>query len=116
MFIKSIIGITLASVTASTLAAPVLPFVGSRDFNFMGGSGTGSTIQIKKDASVLIKSCGVTTCTTDYHGSFKPLIPDGNGGYYKFTTTKVYWLDGFKKPNTGCSGEEAEPCIADLYR
>ena len=115
MFQKSIIGIALILSSASVMAAPELPFIGKRTFNFMGGSGTAQLVQISKTGSTVIKSCGKFSCSTDYKGHYKASIPTSDG-YYKFTATKVYWFKRNGEMMRGCSGEEREPCIADLYK
>lgn len=116
MFIKSLISIVLASVTFSALAAPELPFVGTRiiadDYNHAMDSET--KITIKKNGSVTIKTCGPrykNGCYYEYRGPFKSLIPvqfnyatKGIDTYYKITTTKFYYFDKFKKPDADFPG------------
>lgn len=110
------IGLLLVSIATTSVAAPVLPFVGKRQFNFMGGSGTELIIQIRKDGNTIIKSCGYNGCSIDYRGKFKSFIPDGNNGFYRITKSKAYWLDEFKELQYGCRGEDNDPCIEELYK
>ena len=97
------------------MAAPELPFIGKRNFNFMGGSGTNLIIQIRKDGATLVRFCGVSSCSIEYKGQYKASIP-ASDGYYKFTANKVYWFKRNGEMMRGCSGDEYEPCIADLYK
>src|SRR5688572_19640288 len=46
------------SVTPPTTAQSPLPFIGERFINFMGGTGTQSSITIEKDGTTLVKGLG----------------------------------------------------------
>ena len=124
MFQKSIIGIALILSSASALAAPALPFVGARTFNFMGGTGTGLSIQISKNGMVVIKSYGEANSfnkfkpitLVSYKGAYKTLMPNGYGGYYKFTSSKAYEIQANGKMAYGCLGDDSKPCVSDLYK
>ena len=59
MFQKSIIGIALILSSASTLAAPALPFIGKREFNFGNGNGKVEVIKISKMGEFVMRSCGM---------------------------------------------------------
>ena len=115
MFQKSIVGIALILISASTLAAPELPFIGKRTFNFMGGSGTGQLVQISKTGATVIKSCGKFSCSTDYKGQYKASIPTSDG-YYKFTANKVYLLNRNGEVKRDCSSNDSGLCVADLFK
>lgn len=115
MFKKSIIGLALVLSSATAIAAPALPFVGKRYFNFMGGSGTGESIHISKTGKTIIESCGKFSCIINYRGQFKNVIPAPDG-FYKFTSNKVYWIQRNGELMRGCSGEDSDPCVAELYK
>ena len=101
------------SVTTPSNTAPVYPFVGQKDFNFMGGTGTGMSIKISQDGNVKIWSCGITACSTDYKGKYQPIMPF-DGGYLRFDKSHAYWLDASKKPMRDCKGD-GKPCVSALY-
>jgi hypothetical protein len=121
MFQKSIISIALITFTASALAAPELPFVGSRSFEDFGGAiSAENQIEIKKNGSVFSSYCWGGNdggCDRKYLGKFKPLLRDGDG-YDKITASKIYLLDKFKKQRMDCfvEGKEDQPCIYKLYK
>lgn len=46
-----------------------LPFVGKRQFNFAGGSGTEKFITIQSNGHTVVESCG-SECSTDFEGPF----------------------------------------------
>lgn len=117
MFQKSIIGIALIVSSVSTLAAPELPFVGKREFNFGNGNATVETIKISKTGSFVMRSCGMPlTCTVSLKGQYKALIPDGYGGYYKFTANKVYLLNRNGEIKRDCLNNDSGLCVADLFK
>lgn len=102
----------VANVT--TQPAQQYPFIGSKEFNFMGGNGTGMSIKIAADGNAKITACGVTSCSTLYKGQFKPIMPIGDGQYVKITRGKAYLLNAAKKVDVDCKGD-GNPCISELY-
>jgi hypothetical protein len=102
-----------------------LPFVGTRYFNFMGGTATGYEITIKKNGTTMIvhnyRSFGKYIYGVDYKGRFlNPITVKGltgatewGGDKLLFKNNKAYLLD--KKGNIikGCRGE-GKICEVDL--
>lgn len=97
----------------STLA-PEYPFVGQKNFNFMGGNGTEMSIKISPSGDVKIWGCGMTACSTYYKGQFKPIMSIGDGQYVKITRGKAYLLNEAKKVDVDCKGD-GKPCVSQLY-
>ncbi|MTJ53772.1 hypothetical protein FJR38_14500 [Anabaena sp. UHCC 0253] len=93
----------------------ILPFVGTRFFNFMGGSGTGQSITIKNDGIAIVKIHGTMNTSVLYEGKFSnPLIlKDGFGLLFK--DNKVYDLNPSGQISKGCKGE-GKLCESDLYQ
>lgn len=56
-----------------------LPFIGRREFNFFGGTGTGFEITIKKNGDTKILVIGVCEISKAYQGKFSERIPIGGG-------------------------------------
>ena len=93
---------------------PEYPFVGQKNFNFMGGSGTEMSIKVSQDGNVKIWGCGITACSTYYKGKFKPIMPIGDGQYVKITKGKAYLLNAAMKVEVDCMGD-GKPCVSQLY-
>jgi hypothetical protein len=102
-----------------------LPFVGTRHFNFMGGTATGHEITIKKNGSTTIihnyRSFGKYIYGVDYKGKFSnPITVKGLTGWTEwggakllFKNNKAYLLDEKGSIIKGCRGED-KICEADL--
>jgi hypothetical protein len=122
MFIKSIIGITLASLTVSTFAAPELPFVGKRNFEMGNGMVNARTIIIKANGQVSIQryNFGNERVVTIYKGAYKPTMTTKDGERYQIIGKFVYSLDDNNQVLQNCEkmiNEEYQeaPCKAELY-
>lgn len=90
-----------------------LPFIGSKSFNFSGGSGTGQVITIEANGHVLVKAVGVSGESITYDGNFTNPIKESGGSELLFRENRVYSaLDG--KIQKGCQSEEQD-CVSDLY-
>lgn len=113
---KIIIGIVLAMNAASAIAEPQLPFIGKRFYNFMGGSGTLESVQIKPNGQTIIMMYGTVSSGSIYKGAYKTLIPMGDGLYYRFTKSNVSQVDGNGKVEFGCSGDDEKACIEVLTK
>lgn len=90
--------IILAFISVQVHATNNLPFVGTRYYNFMGGSGTTNSITLKKDGSAIIKIHGTVSTGTIYKGKFQnPLNMGKQSGYLKFSKNNVELLDDNKQ-------------------
>lgn len=103
-----------AACSAKGWTQEILPFVGTKYFNFLGGSGTGRTITIKDDGSTIVKILGTVSTSVIYEGKFSnPLIfDDGDGLLIK--GDKIYELRTGGQVAKGCKGE-GTLCESDLY-
>ncbi|MGB5963977.1 MAG: hypothetical protein WBG65_00420 [Sulfurimonadaceae bacterium] len=57
------------------------PFHGTKYFNFMGGSGTGKSLDIDKNNNVIVRTHGVISTGIDYQGPYSSLP---NMGYFLY--------------------------------
>lgn len=94
-----------------------LPFIGTKEFNFMGGSATNQSITIKKDGSTTILFHGMSGNVVEYKGKFKNPLPlrndDGTTYYYEIKGNKILQLDENKKLD--CTMQQDDNfCIAEL--
>lgn len=106
------------SPATNVITKPVYPFIGTRHFNFAGGSGTEESIQIKEDGTVILRSYGAGGSSgVNYKGKFTNPVPNGHEGYYLIKGNKIYWLGKNKKVEVGCrltdDGTE-KPCVETL--
>jgi len=115
---KVALGFLLIALTSgSALAKPALPFIGTKTFNFMGGSGTGSSITIKRDGTAKIMSHGTGGSEVEYNGRFSysgMRSKDYPSLGWLFKNGKVYSTEN-GQISTGCRGDESVPCVSDLY-
>jgi hypothetical protein len=91
-----------------------LPFVGTRGFNFLGGTGTAYTITIAADGTTIVKLHGTFTSSVQYNGKFaNPIIfEDGLGLLFK--DNRIYSLTADGQIAKGCKGE-GKLCDSELY-
>lgn len=90
-----------------------LPFVGTRRFNFLGGSGTGQSITINADGSTVIQLHGTMNTSVLYKGQFSnPIILDDGRGLL-FRGNKVHQVSSDGQIVKSCNGQEI--CEAELY-
>ena len=101
---KIIVIIFLSLFQMVAHANPNLPFIGYREFNFLGGNGTEMFIRIKPNGNTTIVMCGSAAsgslCGTVYKGSYE------RSGY-KIIGEKIY--------DTDPSCREYDACESDLY-
>lgn len=93
----------------------VLPFVGTRYFNFLGGTGTGQTITIERDGTTIVELHGTQGRSVQYQGQFSNPIRLEDGSGLLLIEGKIYRLSPGEETRPDCSGEEAAPCEATLY-
>lgn len=89
-----------------------LPFIGSRHFNFFGGSGTGYEIEIGSNGKCKVTLNGTSDSTVLYEGVFSnPLhLPD----YLLYIEgNHIYSLD--KEGNVQNDCRDGKPCVSELY-
>lgn len=115
---KVALGFLLIALTSSSaFAKPALPFTGTKNFNFMGGSGTGESITIKRDGTAKIMMHGMSGTEVQYSGRFSysgMRNKDDPSLGWLFKNGKVYSTEN-GKISTGCQGDESVPCVSDLY-
>ncbi|MBD2456419.1 hypothetical protein H6G80_20365 [Nostoc sp. FACHB-87] len=83
------------------------PFIGTRSFNFLGGSGTGQSIAIAPDGTTIVTLHGKFQSSIQYQGKFSnPIIlQDGSGFGLLFKDGKVYSLAANGQIAKGCKGD-----------
>jgi hypothetical protein len=95
-----------------------LPFIGTRFFNFYGGSGTLNSITIDENGNTIIKSHGMAGDFIDYEGPFtNPLsfpIGDESTATYKISGESISILNQKGEIEKDCLGD-GKPCTAGLY-
>ncbi len=94
-------------------STPQLPFVGKRSFDFMGGSGTGYSIQIEASGHTTVTQDGTQQSSVEYRGPFANPLRMGASGGLLFKDGKVFSLTAQGQPETGCMGDG--PCASDLF-
>ncbi|HIK33137.1 MAG TPA: hypothetical protein IGS17_17030 [Oscillatoriales cyanobacterium M59_W2019_021] len=93
---------------------PVLPFIGTRAFNFLGGTGTGHTITIAEDGRTTIEIHGTAGSTVIYQGAFSNPLSVESGLGLLLKDDKIYQLSPDGEIATDCKGE-GTICEAELY-
>jgi hypothetical protein len=90
-----------------------LPFVGTKRFNFLNGSGTGQSITIEADGTTTVKLHGTANTSVSYSGPFtNPIIfKDGDG--VKLEGDTIYSLRTDGTIAEGCIRAD-EPCKSAL--
>ena len=93
---------------ATTTQRRTLPFIGTKYFNFAGGSGTWQSITIQKNGTAILRFYGVISQSTTWKGKFtNPL----NG--FLFKKDKVYATTDNGEVKKGCN-REGIPCETSL--
>ena len=94
-----------------------LPFVGTRRFNFLGGSGTGQSITIASDGQTTVQRYGTTRSSIEYSGKFANPIVLESGQRLLIQGNKVYSVQADGKVAPLCNSKEPDhaPCEATLY-
>jgi hypothetical protein len=90
-----------------------LPFVGTKRFNFLGGSGTGQSITIAADGQTIIKLHGTMDTIVQYSGAFTNPIVVENGYGLLFQDNKVYRTAPDGQIIKSCDGQAT--CETPLY-
>lgn len=117
MIKKVMLAFAVLTFAFPAIAKTDLPFVGKRYYNFMGGSGTGESINISKNGYTTIKIHGTVSTGIIYQGTYKRMIPVYNNENYLMIIGKdaITMLDREGNQEFGCSGEETEACVEQLY-
>jgi hypothetical protein len=90
-----------------------LPFVGTKRFNFLNGSGTGQSITIEPDGTTTVKTHGTMDTSISYSGPFtNPIIFEGGDGV-KLSGDTIYSLRQDGEIAKGCIRAD-EPCKSEL--
>jgi hypothetical protein len=102
-----------ATPTQSASPQTALPFVGTKRFNFLNGSGTGQSITIEADGTTTVKLHGTMNTSISYSGPFtNPIIfKDGDG--VKLAGDMIYSLRQDGTIAEGCIRAD-EPCKSEL--
>ncbi|WP_394753620.1 hypothetical protein [Crenothrix sp.] len=95
------------------IARGKLPFIGTKSFNFSGGTGTGESITINKNGSAIIKHYGTSGSSVLYKGKFSNHIKSKDGEEWLLKGDKIYSLTN-GKIDKDCMGD-GKPCVSDLY-
>lgn len=114
--------IILTAFTIHTNAQLKLPFIGTREFNFSGGSCCNQSITIFKDGTCEIKAYEApdfgNNVTTNYTGKFTSVIwvyENGEKSFgYKVEPNHITSMNKNGKPEVGCK-EDGMPCIEPFY-
>lgn len=95
------------------VTSETLPFIGTRRFNFLGGSGTGQSITIEKDGNTVVKIHGTAQTSVIYSGKFSNPIVLDDGRELLFEDDRIYILLLGQSPEE-CKSS-GSPCQANLY-
>ncbi len=106
----------LANPEATSPESPSteLPFVGTRFFNFEGGSGTGQSITIEADGTTTVKAHGTMQRSIRYTGKFSNPILFENGFGVRLNGNKVQLVT--PDDPTGKRCQSRGPCETSLYQ
>jgi len=110
----AVLALFSSSLLATEKASQVLPFIGKREINFMGGSGTGEYLVIKKNGEYILGGCGVAGCFDFSKGKYSNPLPAEDGEKYLIHNTSIYLLKKNGEIKTDCLGDGA-PCVSELY-
>ena len=91
--------------TIESASEKQLPFVGTKRFNFLGGSGTGQSITIGADGRTTIKLHGTMNTSVQYSGAFTNPIVVENGNGLLFKNDKVYRVSPDGQIIKSCDGK-----------
>lgn len=75
---------------AASAAKQALPFIGTRYFNFLGGSGTGYSISIAANGTTKIQLHGTQSSSVEYEGNYTNPIVLKDGGRLLIKGNKIY--------------------------
>lgn len=109
--------LVVALASGSVFAKPALPFIGTKNFNLMGGNGTEQSITIKRDGTAKIVMHGMGGGEVQYSGRFsysgmRDQTDPSQGWLLK--NGKIYQTEN-GRISTGCQGDYSVPCVSDLY-
>ena len=91
-----------------------LPFVGKRYFNFLGGTGTGYSIEIEPDGTTTVQFHGTASSAIEYRGRFSNPLLLSNDRALRIEGNSIYQVaaDGTISPS--CFTDDIH-CAAELY-
>jgi hypothetical protein len=89
------------------------PFVGARELNFYGGSGTVLVATIDAEAWTKIYFVGVCSTSIAYDDVYRLQMPIGDGEQVVLEAHGASLLSG-GRPMTGCRLDPEEPCTSEL--
>ena len=95
-----------------------LPFVGTRRFNFFGGTGTGQSIVIGAHGQTMVRLHGTQSSSVEYDGEFtNPIVLD-NGFRLSIQGDRIFSTGVNGEASVGCRSnlnDKNMPCVSDLY-
>lgn len=114
-----------ANATMVSREEQELPFIGKRNFNFEGGSGTNEYITIHSNGQVVLESCGASNalndfqaiCSVDWEGIFTNPLKT-KYGTYRVDADRIYELsdNGQRKTCPEDGGDSRDKnCSVGLY-
>lgn len=102
---------------ASTSTGKAVPFVGTQEFNFAGGSGTGESITITADGTTKIMACGDAAlggkCSVEYSGPFRNSMQGSDGFGWLIQGDQVIQLRN-GQPVMECGDDGHQKCVSSL--
>lgn len=113
--------LVLTGISSAIANSTQLPFVGTRHFNFYGGTQTAQSLTIYKNGDIVLEIFDTSSETIRIKkGKYAKLIPVGDGYYYKIIKNKIYIVDKKEEVQSGeCAtiigGELRNICISELW-
>ena len=95
-----------------------LPFVGTRRFNFFGGTGTGQSITIEADGQTIVKLHGTQSSSVEYSGEFTNPIVLEDGVRLLIEGDRIFSTGVNGEASAGCRSnlnDKNASCVSDLY-
>jgi hypothetical protein len=105
---------TAPDATSQESPSGELPFVGTRLFNFEGGSGTGQSITIEADGTTTVKAHGTMQTFIRYTGKFANPILFEDGFGVRLNGNKIQLVTSDDPTGERC--QSRGPCETTLYQ
>lgn len=111
----------LTGISSAIANSTQLLFVGTRHFNFYGGTQTVQSLTIYKNGDIVLEIFDTSSNTIRVKkGKYVKLIPVGDGCYYKIIKNKIYIVDKKEEIQsdectTVMGGELRNICISELW-
>lgn len=102
------------SQTTSPPSETQLPFIGQRYFNFLGGTGTGYSIDIEPDGTTTVQLHGTAGSAIEYRGRFSNPLFLSNDRALRIEGNTIYQTAADGRIDPSCITGNS-PCKAQLY-